>query len=216
MNTNVCLCVRLSVCVWMFWFAANAIKSHRNRTCFEFTLVLLLFFSSNSRWECVILALQKQKQTKNRRKKSSKTRQCVHLNCQIASCHPLFYVKTLNFVSLLKIQIRFYFKELVFVHCVWNGIHFFRIATSFDCICERLCVCVLMWFCFLLSIQMIACTLKSVATKIYKYNCNCMLNIQWMMNECFIAARKNGIIWAEDNRNYLFVEMLKKYWGQWI
>lgn len=118
-------------------------------------VVVVVFLSSNSHWECVILALQKQKQTKNRKKKSSKTRQCVHLNCQIELPLPLFYVNTLNFISLLKIQIRFYFKELVAVHCVWNGIHIFRMATAFNCIC------VLLWFCFPLCIKIFACEIIS-------------------------------------------------------
>lgn len=133
-------------------------KALRNRTCFEFTVWCCCccgFSLVKFPLRMCDFSATKTKTNQKQKKKSSKTRRCVHLNCQIELPLPLFYVNTLNFISLLKIQIRFYFKELVAVHCVWNGIHFFRMATAFNCIC------VLLWFCFPLCIKIFACEIIS-------------------------------------------------------
>lgn len=132
----------------IFWFAINAINNHRNRKCFEFIWCFLFLVKFLLR---ICDFSSTETKTQSRKKISSETRQSVHLNCQIklssALCSMLYI---LNFTSLLKIQIHFYFKEYIFVHCVWNRSHFFRMVTSFlwalSCVYDFVFSCALEMF----------------------------------------------------------------------
>lgn len=156
------ICVSLGEYVlrpYIFWFAINALWITTEIEHVLSSLWCFVCFFSRQIPAENLWALQKQNK-RWKKKISSKTRQSVHLNCQIklssALCSTLYI---LNFTSLLKIQIHFYFKEFVFVHCVWIIEFSFSVSQPLCTLCVYawMCACALFCirFCFLLCIEMV-------------------------------------------------------------